>query len=78
MRTFWRIDTEIEARPANRVKGYFWELKIREMRRYSEPEVFDLEYLSESKHNGLDFLQYIIEMKLEAEAYEEMMTTRFR
>lgn len=46
------------------------------MRRYSEPEVFDLEYLSESKHYGLDFLQYTIEMKLEAEVYEEMMTTR--
>lgn len=76
LRTFWRIETEIDDRPANRVKGYFWELKIRGMRRYSEPEVFDLEYLSESKHYGLDFLQYTIEMKLEAEAYEEMIATR--
>lgn len=58
------------------MNGYFWELKVRGMKRYSDPEVFDLEYLSESYHYGLDFLQYLIEMRLEAAAYEEMVTTR--
>jgi hypothetical protein len=76
LRTFWKIDTEISSRQSNRVPGYWWELKIRGMKRYSEPGVFDIEYLSESKHYGLDFLKYLVEMRLEEAAYEEMETTR--
>jgi hypothetical protein len=76
LRTFWKIDTEICSRASNRVPGYWWELKVWGMNRYSESDVFELEYLSESKDYGLDFLQYLVEMRLEAVAYEEMTTTR--
>jgi hypothetical protein len=78
LQAFWKIEREhISYRRANRIgSGYWWELKVRGMKRYSDLEVFDLEHFSESYHYGLDFLQYLIEMRLEAAAHEEMVTTR--
>jgi hypothetical protein len=46
------------------------------MQRYSDPTVFDLDYLNESEQYGLDFLIHMRQMELEAAAYEEMMTSR--
>jgi hypothetical protein len=76
LRGIWKIDTEIMYRAAKRVSGYWYEIKIRGMQRYSNPTVFDLDYLSESEQYGLDFLVHMRQMELEAAAYEEMTTSR--
>lgn len=76
LRSIWSIDTDIIYRVSQRVKGYWHELKIRGMQRFSDPDVFELQYLSESKSYGLDFLVHFHQMQLEAAAYEEMTTSR--
>lgn len=77
LRSIWSIDTDITYRASQRVNGYWHEIKIRGMQRYSDPAVFDLDFLSESKQYGLDFLSHFHQMQLEAAAYEEMTTSRF-
>jgi hypothetical protein len=76
LRHIWKIDTEITSRAAKRVMGYWYEIKIRGMRRYSDPAVFDLDYLSDSMDYGLDFLVHLVQSRLEAADYEAMMTSR--
>ena len=76
LRLIWKIGGEVVYRPSQRVKGYWHEIKIRGMQRYSNPAVFNLEYLSESMNYGLDFLVHLRQHELEAAAYEEMMTSR--
>ena len=76
LRLIWGICGEIIYRPSKRVSGYWHEIKIRGMRRYSDPAVFDLDYLSESMSYGLDFLVHLRQHELEAAAHEEMMTSR--
>ena len=76
LRQIWKIQSEITYRAAQRVKGYWHEIKVHGMQRYSDPAVFDLDYLSESKDYGLDYLQYLIEIRLEEEDYEAMTTSR--
>jgi hypothetical protein len=76
LRLVWKIEGEIIDRPSQRVKGYWHEIKIRGMKRYSDPNVFDLEYLSESQDYGLDFLTQLWQLKLELGAYEDTIDTR--
>jgi hypothetical protein len=76
LRHIWKIDTEITSRAAKRVMGYWYEIKIRGMRRHSDPAVFDLDYLSDSMDYGLDFLVHLVQSRLEADDYEAMMTSR--
>ena len=76
LRLIWDICSEIDYRPSQRVSGYWHEIKIRRMQRYSDPTVFDLDYLSESMSYGLDFLIHMQQQQLEAAAYEEMVTSR--
>jgi hypothetical protein len=76
LRSIWSIDTDITYRASQRVNGYWHEIKIRGMQRYSDPAVFDLDYLSESLNYGLDFLLHMRQMELEACAYEDMTTSR--
>jgi hypothetical protein len=76
LRLTWGICGEIVYRPSQRVSGYWHEIKIRRMQRYSDPTVFDLDYLSESMSYGLDFLVHMRQHELEAIAYEEMATSR--
>ncbi|AFY97108.1 hypothetical protein [Chamaesiphon minutus] len=76
LRLIWGICGEIVYRPSQRVSGYWHEIKIREMQRYSDPAVFDLDYLSESLSYGLDFLVYMRQQELEATDYEEMVASR--
>jgi hypothetical protein len=64
LRQIWKIDGEIIDRAAKRISGFWWEIKIRGMKRHSDPEVFELDYLSESKSYGLDFLVHLIQMKI--------------
>ena len=65
LRNIWKIDGEIIYRAAKRVNGFWWEIKIRGMKRRSSPEVFDLDYFSESKSYGLDFLVHLLQTRLE-------------
>jgi hypothetical protein len=76
LRLIWGICSEIVYRPSQRVSGYWHEIKIRRMQRYSDPTVFDLDYLSESMSYGLDFLVHMRQHELEAIAHEEMATSR--
>lgn len=77
LQMFWKISIEnISYRQSTRVKGYWWEIKIRGMQRFSEPEVFDLDYLTESKQYGLDFLQYLIGVRMEEAAYDDTIVTK--
>jgi hypothetical protein len=76
LRQIWQIDTDITYRAAQRVTGYWYEIKIRGMRRYSDPAVFNLDYLSEGKAYGLDFLVHLVQSRLEETVYEEMMSSR--
>jgi hypothetical protein len=76
LRHIWQIDTDLTYRAAQRVTGYWYEIKIRGMRRYSDPAVFDLDYLSEGKAYGLDFLVHLVRSRLAETEYEEMMTSR--
>lgn len=76
LRLIWKIDGEIVYRPSQRVSGYWHEIKIRGMQRYSDPTVFDLDYLSESMSYGLDFLVHMRQHELEATTYEDTMTSR--
>jgi hypothetical protein len=76
LREIWKIDTQIMYRGAKRVSNYSYEIKVRGMQRYSDPTVFELDYLNESKQYGLDFLVHMRQMELEAAAYEEMTTAR--
>jgi hypothetical protein len=76
LRLIWSIDTNITYRASQRVKGYWHEIKIRGMQRHSDPDVFDLDCLSEFKNYGLDFLIHFHQMQLEAAAYEEMTISR--
>jgi hypothetical protein len=76
LRHIWKIDTEITYRAAKRVTGYWYEIKIRGMQRYSDPAVFDLEYLSESQDYGLDYLVHLVRSRLEEADYDAMMTSR--
>jgi hypothetical protein len=76
LRSIWGIDGEIIYRPSQRVENYLHELKIRRMKRYSDPTVFDLNYLSTSKSYGLDFLIHMHQMNLEAADYEDMLVSR--
>ena len=76
LRLIWNIEGELLDRPSQRVKGYWHEIKIRGMRRYSDPSVFELDYLSESQNYGLDFLIQMWQMKLEIEAYEGTIDLR--
>ena len=75
-RLIWGICGEIVYRPSQRVSGYWHEIKIRGMQRYSDPAVFDFDYLSELMSYGLDFLVHMRQQELEAAAYEEMTTSR--
>jgi hypothetical protein len=76
LRSIWSIDTDIIYRASQRVNGYWHEIKIRGMQRYSDPAAFDLDYLSDFKQYGLDFLIHFHQMQLEAAVYEEMTTSR--
>jgi hypothetical protein len=76
LRSIWKISTEITDRSSQRVSGYWHEIKIRGIQRYSDSDVFALDYLSESMSYGLDFLIYMRQQELEATAYEDMMTSR--
>ncbi|AFY92856.1 hypothetical protein [Chamaesiphon minutus] len=76
LRLVWKIEGEILDRPSQRVKGYWHEIKIRGMKRYSDPDVFELDYLSESQDYGLDFLTQLWQMKLELAVYEDAIDTR--
>jgi hypothetical protein len=76
LRLVWKIEGEILDRPSQRVKGYWHEIKIRGMKRYSDPNVFELDYLSESQDYGLDFLTQLWQMQLEFAAYEDTIDTR--
>ena len=76
LRLIWKIESDILDRPSQRVKGYWHEIKIRGMRRYSNPNVFELDYLSESQDYGLDFLVQLWQMKLELRDYEDASDTR--
>ncbi len=76
LRLIWKIEGEILDRPSQRVKGYWHEIKIRGMQRYSNPNVFELDYLSESQDYGLDFLIQLWQMQLEFAAYEDTSDTR--
>jgi hypothetical protein len=76
LRSIWRINGEIVYRPSQRCVGYWHEIKIRGMQRYSDPAVFELDYLSESMSYGLDFLVHLHQMNLEARDREEMLTSR--
>jgi hypothetical protein len=76
LRLIWKIEGEILDRPSQRVKGCWHELKIRGMQRYSDPNVFDLDYLTESQDYGLDFLTQLWQMHLESAAYEDTIDTR--
>jgi hypothetical protein len=76
LRLIWKIEGEILDRPSQRVKGCWHEIKIRGMQRYSDPNVFDLDYLSESQSYGLDFFTHLWRTKLEFEAYEDARDTR--
>jgi hypothetical protein len=76
LRSIWGISGEIVYRPSYRVSGYWHEIKVRGMQRYSDPSVFDLDYLSKSKQYGLDFLAHMHQMRLEAADYEEMVSSR--
>ena len=76
LRLVWKIEGDILDRPSQRVKGYWHEIKIRGMKRYSDPNVFELDYLSESQDYGLDFLTQLWQMKLELSAYEDAICTK--
>ena len=76
LRLIWDICGEIVYRPSQRVSGYWHEIKIWGMQRYSDPTVFDLDYLSESLTYGLDFLIQMRQHELETTAYEEMVASR--
>jgi hypothetical protein len=76
LRSIWSINTDITYRASQRVNGYWHEIKIRGMQRHSDPAAFDLDYLSDFKQYGLDFLIHFHQMQLEAAAYEEMTTSR--
>lgn len=76
LRLIWKIGGEIVYRPSQRVKCYWHEIKIRGMRRYSDPTVFTLDYLSESITYGLDFLVYLHQMNLEGCEYEDTIGSR--
>jgi hypothetical protein len=76
LRSIWKIKTDITDRSSQRVSGYWHEIKIRGMQRYSDPDVFDLDYLSESKQYGLDSLVALWQMELEASAYEDLIDSR--
>jgi hypothetical protein len=60
LRLIWKIDREIVDRASQRVPGYWHEIKIRGMQRYSDPTV----------------LVHMRQHELEATAYEEMATSR--
>lgn len=60
LRTFFGITEPIADRCARRVKGYAHELKVWGLSRHSDPSVFSIEYMSESKHYGLDFLARLL------------------
>jgi hypothetical protein len=76
LRRIWKIQAEITYRAALRVKGYWYEIKVRGLQRNSDPNVFDLDYLSESKQYGLDYLVYLIQSQQEEAEYEELVTSR--
>jgi hypothetical protein len=76
LRSIWSIDADITYRVSQRVNGYWHEIKIRGMQRYSDPAVFDLDCLSESLNYGLDFLVHMQQIELEASAYGDMTTSR--
>ena len=76
LRRIWKIQGEITYRPARRISGYWHEIKVRGMRRDSDPSTFDIDYLSESKNYGLDYLKYLIQVRLEEADYEAMITSR--
>jgi hypothetical protein len=76
LRLIWKIDREIVDRPSRRVNGYWQEIKIRGMQRYSDPAVFELDYLSESMSYGLDFLVHLHRVNLETAVYEDATDSR--
>jgi hypothetical protein len=77
LRSFWKIDAaDICYRRSSRVPNYLWELKIKRMKRFSNPYVWNFNYLSESYIYGLDFLKYLIEMRLEEIRHEEIVASR--
>jgi hypothetical protein len=77
LRSFWKIEaTDVCYRRSSRVPNYLWELKIKGMRRFSNSHVWNFDYLSESYTYGLDFLRYLIEMRLEEIQYEETIASR--
>jgi hypothetical protein len=77
LRSFWKIEaTDVCYRRSNRVPSYLWEMKIRGIRRFSDPRVWNFDYLSESYIYGLDFLKYLIEIRLEESQYEETISSR--
>ena len=43
LRSIWGISGEIVYRPSHRVSGYWHEIKVRGIQRYSDPTVFDLD-----------------------------------
>jgi hypothetical protein len=75
LRSIWKVGSEIVDRPSQRVNSYWHELKLRGIQRHSDPDVFHLDYLSESKQYGLDFLVYMQQMKLAGDEYEAMTVT---
>jgi hypothetical protein len=77
LRSFWKIDAaNVCYRRSSRVPNYLWELKIKGMRRFSNSHVWNFDYLSESYTYGLDFLRYLIEIRLEEIQYEETIASR--
>jgi hypothetical protein len=60
LQTFWGIKTQITSRRSNRVLGFQLEIKIRGMKRYSDPSVFAIDRLQHRKQYGLDYLAHTL------------------
>ena len=61
---FWQVYPEVSENLSIYTKGYTFELKIKGMKRLSDRSVFDLDYMSESKRYGLDFLVHLVKIKI--------------
>jgi hypothetical protein len=76
LRQFWKIDNVITSRASQRVEGFWYEIKVHGLKRYSDPTVFELDDWDISKDYGLDYLAQIVQDRLEASAYEDLMDSR--
>jgi hypothetical protein len=94
LQTFWGVTSQITSRRSNRVVGFQLEIKVRGIKRFSDPSVFAIDRLQHRKQYGLDYLAYALRFtksqsqlyepnnneniwqNLEADAYEDMITSR--